>query len=72
MQRRMVALIGELLESAPPHLREIVQGNYDYAVEHCGVIERFGRFPHRNEVLGRESTEAELAYLAGGANRYGQ
>lgn len=35
-----------------------------YAWRHWYVIRRFGRFPHRNAVLGRESTPAELAYLA--------
>lgn len=37
---------------------------YDYAVRHKDVIERFGRFPHRNAVLGRASTEEEKEYLA--------
>ena len=35
-----------------------------FARLHHDVIARFGRFPHRNAVLGRESTEAERAYLA--------
>lgn len=39
-------------------------GTIDYAWRHWHVIRRFGRFPHRNAVLGRESTPAELAYLA--------
>lgn len=34
-----------------------------WAIHHCKIIERFGRFPHRNEALGRESTEEEQAYL---------
>jgi len=34
-----------------------------YAEGHAADIARFGRFPHRNAVLGRESTEAERAYL---------
>jgi len=34
-----------------------------YAIEHRDIVERFGRFPHRNRVLGRESTEEELAFL---------
>jgi uncharacterized protein (DUF924 family) len=37
--------------------------NLDYAKAHLEVIERFGRFPHRNAVLGRASTAEELAYL---------
>lgn len=36
-----------------------------YAIEHRDIIERFGRFPHRNKVLGRESTPEELAFLEG-------
>lgn len=34
-----------------------------YAEHHKGIIDRFGRFPHRNEVLGRVSTEEEVAFL---------
>lgn len=36
---------------------------YEYALKHYEVIEKFGRFPHRNTILGRESTEEELKYL---------
>lgn len=43
-----------------------------YAREHRDIVARFGRFPHRNEALGRESTADELAYLAGDAPSYGQ
>lgn len=39
---------------------------YHYALIHMDVIRRFGRFPHRNEVLGRQSTDKELAYLEQG------
>ena len=38
--------------------------NLDYAHRHKEVIDRFGRFPHRNEVLGRESTTAEREFVA--------
>jgi uncharacterized protein (DUF924 family) len=37
-----------------------------YAIEHRDIIVRFGRFPHRNAVLGRETTRAEAAFLADG------
>lgn len=43
----------------------------EHALEHMELIKRFGRFPHRNTVLGRESTEAEIAHLESG-KRYGQ
>lgn len=36
---------------------------YRFAVRHADVIERFGRFPHRNVLLGRPSTDAEIAFL---------
>lgn len=38
----------------------------DFAVVHQRIIERFGRFPHRNAALGRESTAEELRFLAEG------
>jgi uncharacterized protein (DUF924 family) len=36
---------------------------YEFALRHQAIIDRFGRFPHRNEVLGRASTMEELAFL---------
>jgi uncharacterized protein (DUF924 family) len=36
----------------------------DWARRHHAVIERFGRFPHRNAILGRESTAEEIEFLA--------
>ena len=38
--------------------------SYDYALRHYRLIERFGRFPHRNIILGREPTPDEIAFLA--------
>ncbi|NNF95899.1 MAG: DUF924 domain-containing protein [Halobacteria archaeon] len=37
--------------------------NLKFAQHHRDIIRRFGRFPHRNKILGRQSTEEELAYL---------
>ena len=37
--------------------------NIDYARRHCEIIERFGRFPHRNAALGRASTPEEIEFL---------
>lgn len=47
------------------------EANLKSAAEHRDVVARFGRFPHRNQVLGRASTPEELDYLKA-ANRYGQ
>lgn len=52
-QERSVALMGELGDP----------GWLDYAMRHRDIIARFGRFPHRNAILGRESTPEELAFL---------
>lgn len=40
--------------------------NLTFAIEHRDIIKRFGRFPHRNALLGRTSTEEEIQYLEGG------
>ena len=37
---------------------------YNYAMKHYDIIRRFGRFPHRNEILNRPSSEEEIAFLA--------
>jgi len=57
-QERGVALI-EAMEDHPGKQRSL-----DFAVRHRDVIARFGRFPHRNAVLGRASTDEERAFLA--------
>jgi uncharacterized protein (DUF924 family) len=44
--------------------RERAPANLDYELRHKAIIDRFGRFPHRNGVLGRASTSDELAFLA--------
>lgn len=54
-QRRSVQLFDTMRDDDPLGV--------EYAQRHLRVIEQFGRFPHRNEILGRESTPAELAYL---------
>jgi len=50
--------------------RAVFADNLDYAERHRDVIARFGRFPHRNAVLGRESTAEELAFLSGPGSRF--
>lgn len=40
-----------------------LDGQLDFALQHRDIIARFGRFPHRNAILGRESTAEELAFL---------
>lgn len=59
MQAQSLRLFGALALQAPS-----LSGFADYAQRHADVIERFGRFPHRNAALGRTSTDEERAYLA--------
>ena len=40
-----------------------LEDNLRFARHHYGIVEQFGRFPHRNEALGRQSSEAEIEYL---------
>ena len=46
--------------------QQLDAGTYHWAKEHADIIERFGRFPHRNGVLGRTSTDEERAFLKAG------
>lgn len=43
---------------------ETLAANFDFAKRHAAIIHRFGRYPHRNEVLGRTSSAAEAAHVA--------
>jgi len=63
---RAVALALQLAGNAPPELRGILEHSVSQARGHREIIARFGRHPHRNAVLGRQSTPEELEYLASG------
>ncbi len=64
MQARSVALFTALRDAADAESKAFFDGTLDYAHKHQDVIARFGRFPHRNAILGRASTDEERAYLA--------
>ncbi len=40
-----------------------VESNLDFELKHKAIIDRFGRYPHRNQILGRQSTSEELEFL---------
>jgi uncharacterized protein (DUF924 family) len=40
-----------------------IQSSLEWEIRHKVIIERFGRYPHRNEILGRKSTQEELDFL---------
>jgi uncharacterized protein (DUF924 family) len=50
-------------ERACALMRPLGDEQYDYALRHREIIARFGRFPHRNEILGRASTPEEIEFL---------
>lgn len=43
--------------------RNGIKGNLDFEIKHKNIIERFGRYPHRNSILGRAPTEDEIEFL---------
>jgi uncharacterized protein (DUF924 family) len=58
-----VKLADELAKEAPQEYRALLEFSAAQARRHQDVIARFGRHPHRNEILGRRSTSKELEYL---------
>ena len=58
MQDEAIRLFHRLVIEAPEHADML-----DYAHRHRDVIERFGRFPHRNSILGRQSTAEEITFV---------
>jgi uncharacterized protein (DUF924 family) len=71
-QHRGVELFEQLWRQAPAEGKATIKSSLDFAIRHRKIIARFGRFPHRNQVLGRASTDEEQAYLDGGGARFGQ
>ena len=63
-QNRSVDLYQALADEVPDDWQEAFDGFLDYAIRHQVIIERFGRFPHRNVILGRSSTPAEIEFLS--------
>ena len=71
-QAKSVALYSRLAEAVAPAYRETFETIARFAALHARIIETFGRFPHRNALLGRENTAKESEYLAGDAPDFGQ
>ena len=62
-QNRSVTLYADLLQSVAGEEREVIQDSYQFALKHQEIIARFGRFPHRNRILGRRSSKSETQFL---------
>jgi uncharacterized protein (DUF924 family) len=63
-QDRCAMLLAEQALTVPDDWKEDFRYALDMGTKHRDLIRRFGRYPHRNEMLGRESTEEEAAFLA--------
>ena len=62
-ERRDQALSVHLFDSMPDSPDK--ENWIDYALKHKAIVDRFGRFPHRNDILGRSSTPEEIEFLKG-------
>ena len=71
-QDRGLGLLRALRQRANPAWHAYVERSIEGWIRHRDIVARFGRFPHRNAVLGRHSTTEELAYLATDGNSFGQ
>lgn len=70
VQDQAVQQFEQLLGIADADEQKLFAGFLDFAERHRQVIARFGRFPHRNAILGRSSSEAEQAFLAEPGSRF--
>jgi uncharacterized protein (DUF924 family) len=72
LQDKSVSIYCALANSVSETLRETFLTTAQFAELHRDIVAEFGRFPHRNKVLGRTNTEAEEAYLANEGASFGQ
>lgn len=72
VQEKSLALYNRLAEAVSPTLRETFLTVAQFAELHKDIIDRYGRFPHRNALLGRENTAEEAEYLASDSPDFGQ
>ncbi len=68
-QKRVSAIAKENAKRARPVESKIFEMNLEQAVKYEGIVSRFGRFPHRNAILGRTSTPEEIEFLKDWAER---
>ena len=72
VQAKSLELYNRLAEAVSTTERETFLTVAQFAELHKDIIDRFGRFPHRNELLNRENTAEEAEYLAGDSPDFGQ
>lgn len=72
VQLKSREIYGRLTEAVSPTYKETFDTIAQFAELHADIVEQFGRFPHRNDVLDRENTAEENQYLAGDVPTFGQ
>jgi uncharacterized protein (DUF924 family) len=72
VQRAGLDLMRALVDAAAPEWQAVSRGFLNFAVRHHDIVEEYGRFPHRNSLLGRNSTDEETRFLAEGGATFGQ
>jgi uncharacterized protein (DUF924 family) len=72
VQAKSVELFSRLAEAVSPTYQETFLTIAQFAELHRDIVDRFGRFPHRNKVLGRDNTPDEDEFLAGDSPDFGQ
>ncbi|UTW09591.1 DUF924 family protein [Pseudomonas benzenivorans] len=70
LQDEAVRRFSRLLDAAPAAEHKLFADYLDYAERHQRIIARFARFPHRNAILGRASSEEELRFLEEPGSRF--
>jgi len=72
MQKMCLLMMGTLRNEALAEWKPYFQNTFKFAQEHQRIIQLFGRFPHRNEILGRETTPEERDWLEHSRLDFGQ
>ena len=72
VQSKSVEIYQRLAKAVSPTYRETFETVANFAELHHDIIQQFGRFPHRNQLLNRKNTPEEEGYLAGDAPTFGQ
>ncbi len=71
LQQESVRWLEELISPAPAAWQELLEAFLGSARRHLAIIQRFGRFPHRNAILRRDSTKEEQVFLDSGSGSFG-
>jgi uncharacterized protein (DUF924 family) len=72
VQTRSIEMMELRTGQCSEDFKAFMANSLDYARQHHAIIQRFGRFPHRNQILDRANTEEEQKFLDAGADRFGQ